>query len=1143
VYTVTNTADAGAGSLRQAILDANANVGADQIKLGFTATTIVPVRSPLPTITGDLSIKGGEYLTSPLILDGTEAGANTDGLVINGPNVNVFAVEVRQFRYGVVSQGSNVVLGMKVDQNRAGGFRVLSPGTVINSDVDANGGLPVDVADADPTANDAADADGWPNVPTVTSVVATDASHAVITGTYQGRPNSLIQLTAFTHPRGDFWQTSVATDGAGHAAFSIDVYNLSVGSSATVWATYLGQTSEFAPAVAVTIPRGMVVSTADAGPGTLRQAILDTNASPGRDTISVGVSGITVLGALPEITGPVDIVGNSSFPAVISGPGAGAAGFDGLRLSASDSTVNGVAVTGFRHAIVVQGSNDVLGASGPVLLYRNTGDGVRVMSGTSNRVATGVRAFYNGGLPIDLGGDGPTPNDPGDGDAGANGLQNAPVITSALRQGANVLANGSLTAAPGTYALTFYAARDADWGVWRVDSSELPIATASVTVGAGGVATFALTLPADGFSADRVLAATATDIDGNTSEVGGGAAVTYPTFAVTTTADSGAGSLRQAILDANARPGPDAITFAIPGAGVHRITLASALPAVTDTASIDASTQPGCAGAPRVELVGTPSMAYGLLLDGAATDSLVRGLAIGGFAKGIWLAPARSRLAGSYVGLMADGTTLANTGDGVYVTGAKALVGGYAAADRNVISGNGVAGVRLAGDDEVVAGNYVGTDPAGGAARANLDGVGVERDAHRALIGGTIAAARNVIAGSVDSGVYLSGSSGSVVVAGNYIGTNAAGDAAVPNRAGVSITGYFGSGTVIGGTIAAARNVISGNKGNGVEAALFSVPILGNAIGVAADGATPLGNGASGVQVYYSGSAQVGGTGPGEGNVIAYNGGDGVAVGGYAGVRGNTFRGNGGMAIEVGPTGLNANDFNDLDAGANDLMNYPVIAEALPYPATTRVTGMLDAGVFQTRQLDFYASAAPGSPGGVFLGTATVTANADGVATFDVTLPTAVPVGMYESATSSNAYATSEFAPAIAARRPADATGDGRVDFNDLVVLAQNYNGPAGQTWASGDFTGDGLSDFSDLVVLAQNYNTGPAAEGATAAMTLQQAMAAAFAPPPVVVAPPAVAKTATPKRAAKPEAVFSVKPVKPPAKPAKPAVGKPKRR
>src|SRR5215207_898954 len=71
-------------------------------------------------------------------------------------------------------------------------------------------------------------------------------------------------------------------------------------------------------------------------------------------------------------------------------------------------------------------------------------------------------------------------------------------------------------------------------------------------------------------------------------------------YTVTNTADSGAGSFRQAILNANASPGGDDIAFNIPGSGVHTIAPTSALPNITDNVFLDATTQPGYAGSPVI---------------------------------------------------------------------------------------------------------------------------------------------------------------------------------------------------------------------------------------------------------------------------------------------------------------------------------------------------------------------------------------------------------------------------------------------------------------------------------------------------------------------------------------------------------------
>ena len=103
-------------------------------------------------------------------------------------------------------------------------------------------------------------------------------------------------------------------------------------------------------------------------------------------------------------------------------------------------------------------------------------------------------------------------------------------------------------------------------------------------------------------------------------------------FLVTNTQNAGAGSLRQAILNANAHPGLDAIFFDIPGAGVHTISpVSQQLPNIQDPVILDAATQPGYAGTPLIELNGSGagSAAAGILINSGS--STVRGLAINRF--------------------------------------------------------------------------------------------------------------------------------------------------------------------------------------------------------------------------------------------------------------------------------------------------------------------------------------------------------------------------------------------------------------------------------------------------------------------------------------------------------------------------------
>src|SRR6266540_575054 len=122
-------------------------------------------------------------------------------------------------------------------------------------------------------------------------------------------------------------------------------------------------------------------------------------------------------------------------------------------------------------------------------------------------------------------------------------------------------------------------------------------------------------------------------------------------FPVTTVADNVPGSLRQAILDSNANPGADTITFNIGGGGVQTIHPTSALPDITDPVTIDGTTQPGFAGSPLIELNGgSAGSAAGLRI--TAGSSTVRGLVINGFAlDGIVLSGSGGNLiAGNYIG-------------------------------------------------------------------------------------------------------------------------------------------------------------------------------------------------------------------------------------------------------------------------------------------------------------------------------------------------------------------------------------------------------------------------------------------------------------------------------------------------------------
>jgi hypothetical protein len=294
-------------------------------------------------------------------------------------------------------------------------------------------------------------------------------------------------------------------------------------------------------------------------------------------------------------------------------------------------------------------------------------------------------------------------------------------------------------------------------------------------------------------------------------------------YTVTTAADSGANSLRQAILDANGNPGMDTIAFDIPGAGPFTITPASALPTITDPVVIDGTTQPGYAGTPLIEINGSNLAANtdGLVI--VAGGSTVRGLAINRCPRdAIRLESLGANvIQGNYLGTDPSGTVARANGEGgLMIYGSPGnLVGGTTALERNLISGGNQNGIYLstsAATGNVISGNYIGTSVTGLAGLGNVyNGLEIAASSSN-LIGGTSPGAGNLISGNGESGIYfISAPAASNLVQGNYIGVNVDGTGALGNGLdGVTINGV--SGNTIGGTAAGSGNVLSGNLESGV---------------------------------------------------------------------------------------------------------------------------------------------------------------------------------------------------------------------------------------------------------------------------------------------------------------------------------------
>ncbi len=260
-------------------------------------------------------------------------------------------------------------------------------------------------------------------------------------------------------------------------------------------------------------------------------------------------------------------------------------------------------------------------------------------------------------------------------------------------------------------------------------------------------------------------------------------------------------------------------------------------------------------------------------------------------------------LEGNLIGTDLSGTAaLGNSGYGVRISQMAYYntVGGDTAAERNVISGNALSGVRVTGVGTtyaIIKGNYIGTDNAGASAIPNgNDGVVIDSGAQNSTIGGTNTGEGNLISGNAWSGVSIYGSNtDSNKVFGNFIGTDATGSVDLGNAwIGVFI-GYDAESNTVGGSTASYRNVISGNDLEGVQlrgTGTRNNTVMGNYIGLSANGEVALGNALDGVLIF-DGAADntIGGDASGERNVISENGSCGVSIYG-SGTISNTVSGN-----------------------------------------------------------------------------------------------------------------------------------------------------------------------------------------------------------------------------------------------------------
>ena len=531
-------------------------------------------------------------------------------------------------------------------------------------------------------------------------------------------------------------------------------------------------------------------------------------------------------------------------------------------------------------------------------------------------------------------------------------------------------------------------------------------------------------------------------------------------------------------------------------------------------------------------------------------------------------------VSGCWIGLDAAGNAAPNKKQGIQISdGASGnTIGGSTAADRNVLSGNDEYGVWVSGtgtSGNTVLGNYIGTNPAGTAAVANdFGGVIVTGGAHHQVIG--TSTARNLISGNGSAGLWLTGAGVSNnTVRGNWFGTDATGNAAVSgglvgayvidgasdnliegnvfsagageglrlagsgttgnvvrgNRAGTNAAGtaalpndYAGI-TIFGGATGnrLEGNLCSGNRVVGIAIANAGTSdnlVTGNIIGTNAAGTAPLPNQVAGVYLTGGCSANRLGDGPGSGNLISGNGGTGVLIA-DPGTHGNFVRNN-----RIGPDSSGAlsftNQFNGIaiqnqaqasiiggsDPGAANLIAgnmssgialysagtsghefsrnsiygnvwqgitqnglngnqaAPVLASAT-LGVSTQVTGSLDGTASASYHLEFFSSEVDFPPSGKhFIGSATVVADGSGVAAINVQLPAPVPAGRVITATARGGSGTSGFSNGVTVATT-DSDGDGLPDAYESSIPGLSSANAAD---AAQDFDGDGFSNLEEFL-------------------------------------------------------------------------------
>ncbi|MDQ4121319.1 MAG: carboxypeptidase regulatory-like domain-containing protein [Acidobacteriota bacterium] len=486
-------------------------------------------------------------------------------------------------------------------------------------------------------------------------------------------------------------------------------------------------------------------------------------------------------------------------------------------------------------------------------------------------------------------------------------------------------------------------------------------------------------------------------------------------FAVTNTNNSGAGSLRQAILNANQNVGVQTISFNISGTAPFVIAPTTELPVITDPVIIDGTTQPGFNGTPIIQIDGVNVPASDMSMSGlkiTAGNSTVKALSITRFRAG----------------------------------------------GNNFISG---AAIRLQNNGgNTIQGNYLGITP-GGAAGRNLFAVKIESSNN--TIGGTTAAQRNVISGN-DSGVVCNGqpvvNCNNNTVRGNYIGVNPGGNDAIANGTGIAL---------VGNGHAVLENVISGNTAQAINllSTANNISVSNNLIGIGAEGVSILGNGEEGVLISPRGR-QIRLTG----NRLAGSGNGKLGIKLSKGATASPID----QPLPNDPQDLDstgvANEGQNYPVltSATSFSGNSIISGTLN--SRSSQTYMLE--FFSSTS----CAASGHGEGEIYLGSTQITTDAGGIAGFSANLPVSTAIGRVITATATDANGnTSEFSQCSSPVAPAVFSISGRIVDTNGNPVANTLIGVQGArrvatTDSNGNYRLDNIPGGANLTLTPTRTNT-----------------------------------------------------------------------